>query len=60
MQVIWTCTVVLGLLAGVLAGAFWLADGPVTCVVVAGALAQVAVLSYEAVYVRAGQEVPLS
>ena len=50
----------LGLVAAALAGAFWLGDGSVSLAVVAGLLAQVAVLSYETVYVRAGQEVPLS
>jgi formate-dependent nitrite reductase membrane component NrfD len=58
--VYWTGTVVLGLVAAALAGASWPGDGSVSLAVVAGLLAQVAVLSYEAVYVRAGQEVPLS
>ena len=58
--VYWTGTVVLGVVVAALAGAFWLGDGSVALAVVAGLLAQVAVLSYETVYVRAGQEVPLS
>ena len=45
--VFWTGTVVLGAVAAALAGAFWLGDGSVALAVVAGLLAQVAVLAYE-------------
>ena len=50
----------LGTVVTLLAVLVWLAGAPVGLVVVAGALVQVMVLSYETVYVRAGQDVPLS
>jgi Fe-S-cluster-containing dehydrogenase component/formate-dependent nitrite reductase membrane component NrfD len=58
--VYWIGTVVLGTVVTLLGALVWLAGASVALVVVAGALAQVMVLSYEFVYVRAGQEVPLS
>jgi formate-dependent nitrite reductase membrane component NrfD len=56
----WGGTVGIGLVCAAFAGAVWLGDSTVGLAVLAGALAQVSVLSYEFAYLRAGQEVPLS
>jgi formate-dependent nitrite reductase membrane component NrfD len=58
--VYWGGTVAVGVVAAALALTASFTDDTTVPVVVAGVLAQVAVISYEVVYVRAGQEVPLS
>jgi Fe-S-cluster-containing dehydrogenase component/formate-dependent nitrite reductase membrane component NrfD len=55
----WCLTVGAGLLAAVLAALGW-GGGHTATVAVGGVLAQVSILCYEFVFVRAGQEVPLS
>jgi Fe-S-cluster-containing dehydrogenase component/formate-dependent nitrite reductase membrane component NrfD len=55
----WVGGVALAVLAAVLAGASW-AEAPVVLAVVGGLVVQAALLAYESVFVRAGQDVPLS
>jgi hypothetical protein len=55
----WVGGVALAVLAAVLAGASW-AEAPVALAVVGGLVVQAALLVYESVFVRAGQDVPLS
>jgi Ni/Fe-hydrogenase subunit HybB-like protein len=58
--VYWAGTVAVGVVAAALALTASFTVGTTVPIVVAGVLAQIAVISYEVVYVRAGQEVPLS
>lgn len=55
----WVGGVTLAVLAAVLAGASW-AAAPLALAVVGGLIVQAALLAYESVFVRAGQDVPLS
>ena len=58
-KVLWLGAVALAALAAVVAAVSWGGDGLVAALV-AGLLVQVSLVAYESVFVRAGQDVPLS
>lgn len=58
-RMFWTGGVALGLLGAALAGIGW-AGGALAIAFAGGLIVQIALLAYESVFIRAGQDVPLS
>jgi Fe-S-cluster-containing dehydrogenase component/formate-dependent nitrite reductase membrane component NrfD len=59
-RIFWLGGVAVAVIAAVLGAFGWSGTGPTAATIIGGLLAQVALLAYEGVFVRAAQDVPLS